>query len=83
MHFDREALRGIYLALEDVDQYDVYRACVHLDFDPDDGHIADASLPQFVEIMVAKGHIMPFDIPNYVIAAEEYDDIMLAMEIMA
>jgi hypothetical protein len=82
MHFDREALRGIYYALDNADQLDVYLACAHLGFDVYN-RIDDASLPQFVEIMVAKGHIMPFDIPNYILAAEEYDDIMLAMEMVA
>lgn len=80
MHFDREALRGIYNALSPPERLEISCACEKRDVRTfTTGIIVDDDLHIVEEIMIELGYIVPIEYTMHAGAAE-YDEIMQIME---
>lgn len=83
-HFDRKALKGIYYALPCADKAAIALACYNRNVRLNaQRNVCDDDLHIVQEIMVDLGHIVPFDVPPCGQAAEEYDEIMAAQELVS
>ena len=83
MHFNREALRGIYEALPSNDKIllekTLIRKNVHFNIM---GQVHDDYLPLVQETMIELGYIVPFHKGVTEDGAEEYEHIMQLQELM-
>ena len=83
MHFDREALRGIYLSLSVIDRVELTSRMRDLGCGHDTyGRVLDRDLHLVQEMMVELGHIIPFEITAMEVGATEYEEIMRADELL-
>jgi hypothetical protein len=81
MDFDREALRGIFQALTHHERYDIEERCARMGV-PVSSPILDEHLPLVQRAMVDLGYIMSFKVSDMQAAADEYEDICKAQELM-
>ena len=84
MHFDREALKGIYEALseaerESLDWRLIWNSNIRLGLER---LIVDEDLHIVQEEMVKLGFIVEFETPAIEVAAEEYEEIMRSLELV-
>jgi hypothetical protein len=84
MHFSREALKGIYDALTEVEKLEIWDTCSNRNEEIIliSGHVVDECLPTVVKVMVELGHIMPFETAPTTAGAEEYDEMLAAQALM-
>jgi len=87
MHFDREALRGIYWSLGAADRGLLDRNLLNTDgiktfFINGQRKITDESLPLVQEEMIRLGFIIPFEERLMEAALVEYEEVMAAERLM-
>ncbi len=87
MHFDREALRGIYWSLGSADRDLLDRNLLNIDgiktfFINGRRMITDEGLPLVQEEMVRLGFIIPFEERLMDAALVEYEEVMAAERLM-
>jgi len=82
MHFDREALRGIHGALSHEEQLELTSLLMKMGCRHDCGVVIDDDLHMAQQVMVKLGYIIPFEASVMEAGANEYDEIMLASELV-
>ena len=83
MIFDRESLRGIFLALPEADRDAIGNICTKRGVRRNAYNtVIDADLYIVQEVMVELGHIAPFAVSLSEQWAEEYEEIMAIQELI-
>jgi hypothetical protein len=82
MEFDREALRGICGALSGEEKNLIAGLCGKARIRMNNGQVIDEDLWRVTKILVELGYIIPFEVSQTELAAQEYEEAMLAQDLM-